>query len=499
MIAHLHFILDMVDTNKRRSKSRRSKKIRARGIAKVKKKNVRKEVENLMDQSTPECEEIGEPSSELQNLEDSCNGDFTTSENNESEVEQCQFDCDCELEGNAIDYFPSSSSEMDTSIDSDSENIEFIHSNEFGRRVTDISEIEKYGNACANHTCDNPEIVFHKEIVKNGLSSTFHCLCVGCNKTVYKFQNSPQQYEDNAKNLQPLINVETVLGQLVSGGSYNKLVETLSHMGIPNMSNHTFINLRNEIDKVTWQLTEQQMKINGEKERAHAIANNQFYTNRKNEKIPWIGVEIDTGWGQISHHHHNMHAKAAETIIIGEHTGMPIDNLVRQKSCQVCDLAESKGEERPGNDKHPGGVCYRNEDSKISSKSMESSMTLQAFSRSIEKHGVVYLKVTRDGDTDIGAELRKLDYGRDIVYIPCCNHKTKTFRSAIEKIAKEKPRFESALGLNLGMRGGIAAGARCAMKNRSEQFQNTTEKTERKKLVEKLKYDIQNVFFPQIQ
>ena len=167
MIAHLHFILDMVDTNKRRSKSRRSKKIRARGIAKVKKKNVRKEVENLMDQSTPECEEIGEPSSELQNLEDSCNGDFTTSENNESEVEQCQFDCDCELEGNAIDYFPSSSSEMDTSIDSDSENIEFIHSNEFGRRVTDISEIEKYGNACANHTCDNPEIVFHKEIVKN--------------------------------------------------------------------------------------------------------------------------------------------------------------------------------------------------------------------------------------------------------------------------------------------------------------------------------------------
>ena len=64
--------------------------------------------------------------------------------------------------------------------------------------------------------------------------------CVGCNKTVYKFQNSPQQYEDNAKNLQPLINAETALS-LSLGGRYNKLEETLSHMGIPNMSNHTFI------------------------------------------------------------------------------------------------------------------------------------------------------------------------------------------------------------------------------------------------------------------
>ena len=186
----------------------------------------------------------------------------------------------------------------------------------------------------------------------------------------------------------------------------------------------------------------------------------------------------------------NMDSNAAELVIIACFTNKPIDNIIAQKSCLECEAAEEVKKTLPP-EQHRGGVCYRNVPRNTSSKSMEPDLAREAFSRSEEKHGVVYLEYVADGDTDIHSALyRHVHYGHDIRYIPCANHHVKCFRSGLEKIAKEKPRYESALGFNLEKRAGITANARCTIKFRHNQYYSTQDPKERAEIKEKLSQDL---------
>ena len=81
---------------------------------------------------------------------------------------------------------------------------------------------------------------------------------------------------------------------------------------------------------------------------------------------------------------------------------------------------------------------------------------------------------------------------KDIIYIPCCNHKVKSFRTGVEKAAKEKSRYESALKLNLGRRASIAAAARCTIKLRHKQHQEAKDAVSKALVIEKLRNDLQH-------
>ena len=48
----------------------------------------------------------------------------------------------------------------------------------FGRRITDMKQVEIYGQACPKNSCENPNIVMQKELHRRGLASRFLCRCI---------------------------------------------------------------------------------------------------------------------------------------------------------------------------------------------------------------------------------------------------------------------------------------------------------------------------------
>ena len=413
-----------------------------------------------------------------------------------TEIDNLHTDISWEVESEATDaentisdYETISSDEEDDLSYDDNYLEDEVIRKDFGRRVCDINAIEALGQACSLHQCENPKIEFDKEYMKNGLASHFICVCKNCNTVVHHFKNSPQTFVDSNGKEQHIINAEAVLGQLTCDGSHTKLTNSLAFMGIPAMSQHSYIKIRNQIDKKVWFLYDVEMQIAAMEEKAHAISMNHFWKNDEGELVPWIRVKVDAGWSQRSHHHHSMNANAAELVIIGCYTGKPICNIIRQKTCGECAKAEEKGEQKEEQD-HAKGVCYKNVAHATSSKSFEPDMILEAFANSEKNHGVVYLEYCADGDTDIQSVLRKVHYGRDIRYIPCANHLIKSYRSGLEKIAKENARYENVYGLNPATRASIAANARCAIKHRSKQYFNAETELEKENIKKKFNKEL---------
>ena len=104
-----------------------------------------------------------------------------------------------------------------------------------------------------------------------------------------------------------------------------------------------------------------------------------------------------------------MNSRAGELLVIGCHSNLPLYNQIRQKYCHECDIAEEEGVLYLPPEQHGKKVCYKNVDSKTSSKSMEPDMAFDAFSSSIETHGLVYLECVKDGDSDIEKTLKRVE------------------------------------------------------------------------------------------
>ena len=93
-------------------------------------------------------------------------------------------------------------------------------------------------------------------------------------------------------------NVAAVWAQMASGGGYSKLSETMATMGVPCMSQKSFITTEWQIGE-WWrdELRESMIEASCE-ERKLAIERKDFHKG-----VPATTVIVDAGWSKRSHRH----------------------------------------------------------------------------------------------------------------------------------------------------------------------------------------------------
>ena len=167
--------------------------------------------------------------------------------------------------------------------------------------------------------------------------------------------------------------------------------------------------------------------------------------------VPAITVIVDGGWSKRSHRH-SYNAKAGVGIIIGQATGKLLHIEVRNKYCSACT------HEVPA-DQH---VCYTNWDA--SSSEMEPDIILEGFKQAEEVHGVRYKRFVGDGDSSVYPTLIQNipGWGQYIEKLECANHACKCYRSGLEKLVQEKPKYKGRGGLTQKMRCRLTAKERLA-------------------------------------
>ena len=83
-------------------------------------------------------------------------------------------------------------------------------------------------------------------------------------------------------------------------------------------------------------------------------------------------------------------------------------------------------------------------------------------------HGVRYMHLTGDGDSSVYYNiLTTVPYGRDVQKVECVNHAVKCYRTRLEAILKDNPKFGGRGDMTKSIVKRITAGARCAIKHHS--------------------------------
>ena len=317
--------------------------------------------------------------------------------------------------------------------------------------------------------CNEPAITFDSE-TKNGLHSILCATCRGCNAT-FNIESSGDFGSDDIKRKD--INVRAVWGSMVTGGGCSSMTEMLGTMGIPGMSDRTYMTIEEEIGRLWKTVLEEEMINAGKEERDLAIENGEFFNG-----IPAITIICDGGWSKRTHKH-SYNAMAGVGVIFGARTKKLLHIGIKNKLCYTCSRASTV------NINPAPHECFKNWDA--SSQSMESQIILEGFLECEKKYGVIYKNMIGDGDSSVYSNIVKNVpvWGPYVSKIECANHATKCLRSNIEKLLTDKPHYKGKGQLTrLNVRR-ITTGVRCAIKMRSNE-------TDKVLAITKLKKDIKN-------
>jgi len=104
----------------------------------------------------------------------------------------------------------------------------------------------------------------------------------------------------------------------------------MATLGVPTMSQRSFIATEREIGEWWRQHLDNSMKEAGKEERRLAIERNNYH-----EGVPSITVVIDGGWSKQSHRH-SCNAKSGVGVIIGLQMHKLLYIGVRNKECTAC-------------------------------------------------------------------------------------------------------------------------------------------------------------------
>ena len=244
----------------------------------------------------------------------------------------------------------------------------------------------QFVNTFSQHIISCPEAALHADKFitiegesRQGLASIIGMKCNGCNSVMKLETSAKVSCPTGTKRWE--CNIAAVWGQMTTGGGHSKLKETLATLGIPTMSQRSFITTEREIGAWWQQQLEESMKEAGKEECKLAIERNEYH-----EGVPATTVIVDGGWCKRSHRH-TYNAKSGVGVVIGFHTHKILYIGVRNKECTACTR---------GIRDH---ICFKNWNE--SSSAMETDIILEGFKQAESNHGLRYIKFIGDGDSSV--------------------------------------------------------------------------------------------------
>ena len=153
------------------------------------------------------------------------------------------------------------------------------------------------------------------------------------------------------------------------------------------------------------------------------------------EGIPAITVTVDGGWSKRSHKH-SYNAKSGVAVIIGNATKKLLFLGVRNKYCSIRAVATNKDTTPQQHN------CFKNWNS--SSRAMETDILLEGFRAAEAMHGLRYMRMTGDSDSSVLANIQANvpGWGMKVSKVECANHAVKCYRSRLEKIVQDFPKYK---------------------------------------------------------
>ena len=300
---------------------------------------------------------------------------------------------------------------------------------QLGSRIMDLDNLGSDLKEISSHSVHcGGMCVLEGEIMQAGLAAVLSVKCIKCESTFCIHSSKRVKTSDGHQRW--VVNVAAVLGQMSTGGGATSLTCTLAPMNVPGMAKRLYTVTEQFSSDTMKQLLTDRKATAGEEERKLAIERGDYH-----QGIPAIKVVVDGGWSKRSHKH-SYNAKSGVAVIFGQRTKKLLFIGVRNKYCAVCSVSEKKQQEPPQH------RCYRNWSG--SSAAMESDILVEGFRMSEQTHGIQYLHVIGDGDSSLMANLQQsVAYGPFTEKIECVNHVCKGYRSRLEKLAKNHPKFEA--------------------------------------------------------
>ena len=320
-----------------------------------------------------------------------------------------------------------------------------------GSRIVNLDHLQQFISELSVHTSKCGSSIALEGEKRAGLASILSCCCSKCGFSIPL--NTSKKVLGPKRKMRWEVNLAAVWGQISTGGGFSRLRESMSVLGIPVIAPKNFSATERSIGLWWQEKLKEEMIAAGKEEKCLAEKRGDYH-----EGVSTITVVVDAGWCKCSHRH-SYNAKSGVGIIVSQVTGKLLYLGVRNKDCTACKQGVSS-------DKHQ---CFKNWDQ--SSAEMEPDIILSGFKEAEHVHGLRYINFVGDGDSSVYPTLIQgvTGWGRYIKKMECANHACKCYRSSLEKLVQEKPKYKCSGGLPEKMRHHLTSAAQCAIKMRSQE------------------------------
>lgn len=283
------------------------------------------------------------------------------------------------------------------------------------------SLFDESGLCCPD--CHEVVEFFDNNLKRRGFA---HCLSIKCTqcdwiKTCYS--SSEVQHKGQPKKGRKMydINARAVIGFREVGCGYSSMKTLSSFMNTKCLAENAFQNINKQALAAYKTAAESSMKL------AAIEAKKIDHV----DSIPCLRVSIDGSWQKRGHN--SLHG-----IVSAMSGNKCIDIDIRSKHCFGCRMWQSK----KGS---PEYLCWKVEhqcdvNHEKSSGAMESAGAVAIFSRSLEKHGIIYKEYLGDGDTSSFNDVLKSapykDYTVDPIKLECVGHVQKRLGTRLRNLVK---------------------------------------------------------------
>ena len=320
-----------------------------------------------------------------------------------------------------------------------------------GSRIINLEQLQKYTNDLTIHSARCGGNISLTGETRHGLASILKGQCSSCGHTI-TFETSPK-VKGPRQYCRWECNLAAVWGQMVTGGGHSHLEESMSVLGVPVMTQASFISTERDIGWWWKEKLAESMIEAGKEEKRLAEEKGSYH-----DGVPAICVVVDGGWSKRSHKH-SYNANSGVRIIVGKATGKLLHIGVRNKFCTAC------ARNIPKEAHH----CFKNWNA--SSSEMEVDIIVEGFIEAERVHGVRYTQFVGDGDSSVYPTLIQQvpGWGHAIRKLECANHCCKCYRGSLEKLVQDNPSYKGNGGLTERMRQRLVSAARCAIRMRSRE------------------------------